>query len=70
MFKASIHVFTSLNKKLNTVLCSKRLLAFSSQEAGTKLGPDQLGPDRTGSTRTSPGRIRTDQLGSTRIDKK
>ena len=28
------------------------------------------GPDRTGSTQTSPGRIRSDQLGSTRIDKK
>ena len=40
------------------------------EQAGTKLGPDQLGPDRTGSTRTSPGRIRSDQLGSTRIDKK
>ena len=31
--------------------------------AGTKVGPDQLGP-------ASPGRINSDQLGSTRIMKK
>ena len=54
--------------KINYFITRPGCLAskITLDEAGTKLGPDQLGPDRTGSTRTSPGRIRSDQLGSTK----